>query len=45
MMYDFNADDMFEIAVQLERNGAKFYRDARCGRKRRNPTQAVVGIG
>ena len=27
-MYDFNADDMFEIAVQLERNGAKFYRDA-----------------
>jgi len=28
MMYDFNADDMFEIAEQLERNGAKFYRDA-----------------
>ena len=27
-MYDFNADDMFEIAEQLERNGAKFYRDA-----------------
>ena len=28
MMYDFNADDMFEIAEQIERNGAKFYRDA-----------------
>ena len=28
MMYDFNADDMFEIAEQMERNGAKFYRDA-----------------
>lgn len=28
MMYDFNADDIFEIAEQLERNGAKFYRAA-----------------
>ena len=28
MMYDFNADDIFEIAEQLERNGAKFYRSA-----------------
>ena len=28
MGYDFNADDIFEMAVQLERNGAKFYRDA-----------------
>jgi rubrerythrin len=28
MMYDFNADDMFEIAEQLERNGARFYRTA-----------------
>ncbi len=27
-MYDFNADDIFEIAEQLERNGAKFYRTA-----------------
>lgn len=27
-MYDFNADDIFEIAEQLERNGAKFYRSA-----------------
>lgn len=28
MMYDFNADDIFEIAEQLERNGANFYRTA-----------------
>ena len=28
MRYDFNADDIFEIAEQLERNGAKFYTDA-----------------
>lgn len=28
MMYDFNADDVFEIAEQLERNGADFYRTA-----------------
>jgi rubrerythrin len=28
MSYDFNADDIFEIAEQLERNGAAFYRDA-----------------
>ncbi len=28
MMYDFNADDIFEMAEQLERNGAAFYRNA-----------------
>lgn len=28
MMYDFNADDIFEMAEQLERNGARFYRTA-----------------
>jgi rubrerythrin len=28
MMYDFTADDVFEMAEQLERNGAKFYQDA-----------------
>ena len=31
MSYDFNADDIFEIAEQLERNGAKFYRNAADG--------------
>ena len=28
MSYDFNADDVFEMAEQIERNGAKFYRAA-----------------
>ncbi len=28
MSYDFNADDIFEIAEQLEKNGAKFYSNA-----------------
>ena len=28
MSYDFSADDIFEMAEQLERNGAKFYRKA-----------------
>ena len=28
MSYDFTADDIFEMAEQLERNGAKFYRTA-----------------
>lgn len=28
MIYDFTADNVFEMAEQLERNGAKFYRNA-----------------
>ncbi len=28
MSLDFNADEIFEIAEQIERNGAKFYRSA-----------------
>ena len=28
MSYDFNADDIFEMAEQIERNGAVFYRKA-----------------
>jgi rubrerythrin len=28
MLYDFNADDIFEIAEQLERNGSQFYHTA-----------------
>jgi len=28
MSYDFNADEVFKMAEQMERNGAKFYRDA-----------------
>ena len=28
MTYDFNADEIFQMAEDIERNGAKFYRDA-----------------
>jgi rubrerythrin len=28
MMYDFNAEDIFEMAQQMERNGAAFYQTA-----------------
>jgi rubrerythrin len=28
MIYDFTADDVFEMAEQLEKNGAQFYRQA-----------------
>jgi rubrerythrin len=28
MRYDFNADEMFEIAIRIEDNGARFYRKA-----------------
>ena len=28
MSYDFNADDIFEMAEQMERSGATFYRNA-----------------
>ncbi len=28
MSYDFNADDVLEMAEQIERNGAAFYRFA-----------------
>lgn len=28
MSYDFNADEIFEMAMQIERNGALFYRQA-----------------
>ena len=28
MSYDFNADDVFEMAEQIEKNGAIFYRQA-----------------
>lgn len=28
MMYDFSADDIFEMAEKLEQNGATFYRNA-----------------
>lgn len=31
MSFDFNADDILEMAEQIERNGARFYREAAAG--------------
>jgi hypothetical protein len=28
MSYDFNAEEVFEMAIQIEANGAAFYRKA-----------------
>jgi len=28
MSFVFNADEVFEMAIQIERNGEKFYRDS-----------------
>ena len=35
-MISFNADEIFEIAEQIERNGAKFYRKAAAGAARKS---------
>ena len=31
MLYEFNSDDVFEMAEQMEKNGAKFYHQAAAG--------------
>ena len=31
--FDFSADEIFEMAQQIERNGAQFYRKAASGAK------------
>ncbi len=44
MIYDFNADDIFAIAEQLERNGAKFYRTAAKAVKDDNARQLLLRL-
>ena len=44
MMYDFNADDIFEIAKQLERNGAEFYRSAAKAAKDDNARELLLSL-
>jgi rubrerythrin len=44
MMYDFNADDIFAIAEQLERNGAQFYRTAAGSVKDHNTRDLLVSL-
>lgn len=43
MSYDFNADEIFSMAEQMERNGAKFYRDA--AETAADPTNKEMLIG
>jgi rubrerythrin len=44
MIYSFNADDIFEIAEQLERNGAKFYQTAANAVKDNNSRNFLVTL-
>ncbi|MDJ0987831.1 MAG: ferritin family protein [Desulfobacterales bacterium] len=43
MSYDFNADEVFEMAEQMERNGAQFYRDA--AEKTADPSNKEMLLG
>ena len=44
MSYDFNADEVFEMAEQMERNGAKFYRDAAESAADASNKEMLVGL-
>jgi rubrerythrin len=44
MRYDFNADDVFEMAEQLERNGAKFYQDSAASVEGKKAKQLLVKL-
>jgi len=44
MRYDFNADDVFEMAQQLERNGAKFYQDSAASVEGKEAKQLLVKL-
>lgn len=44
MSLDFNADEIFEMAEQIERNGAKFYRKAAEGRENTHSHQLLLDL-
>ncbi len=44
MVYDFSADDIFEIAEQIERNGAKFYRNAAENITDKKTRELLIGL-
>lgn len=44
MTYDFNVDEIFEIAVQIERNGASFYREMAKGISEGRVNQLLVNF-
>ncbi len=44
MSYDFNAEEVFEMAEQMERNGAKFYRDAAENTADQSNKEMLIGL-
>lgn len=44
MSIDFNADEIFEMAEEIERNGAKFYRKAAEGREDMHSQQLLLDL-
>ncbi len=44
MSYDFNADEIFEMAEQMERNGARFYQDAAETAKEAANKEMLIGL-
>ncbi|MGD9335538.1 MAG: ferritin family protein [Desulfobacterales bacterium] len=45
MIYDLTADDVFEMAEQLERNGHQFYREAAQNTDNPEYKKLLVGLG
>ena len=44
MSYDFNADDVFEMAEQIEKNGADFYRNAAAATADEEPKRFLLDL-
>jgi rubrerythrin len=44
MSLDFNADEIFEMAEQIERNGAKFYRKAAEGKEDKHSRDLLLNL-
>ncbi|MBT3312013.1 MAG: ferritin family protein [Desulfobacterales bacterium] len=44
MGHDFNVDEVFQMAEQIERNGAKFYRDAADSISDESATQVLLDL-
>ena len=44
MSFDFSADEVFEMAEQLEQNGAQFYRDSAAGITEEKNKKVLLGL-
>lgn len=44
MSYDFSADEVFEMAQQMERNGAEFYRKAAAAAESQETRKFLLGL-